>query len=450
MKLNSAAAAPFWGMARTIVILSALLLTICSPCLRAQVGDNNPTGVSGIFNGQAGGCGYDPYTGNAARVITDISVAGAVGDYPLALVRTANSRTPSTTEGFSYAGGWNHNYDWIMEDSPASPQNSQPVKYTVEFPDGRVETFRAVTWDTSQPCTAPVPCYRVRPGPDTPAQTTSAGVRERIVPLNVSTMLVYLILADGGKVRFSATQTPLNGKYFYKYQAVAVIDPHGLETTWLWKNYGNGKKRLRRVTEPAGRSLQFSYANTSNQRISQVQEFINGFGRRVVQYNYPAGDLSLRSVVYYGNTSWTAQYQYVAANVGQNMPPLLWTCDDPMYPGPMHRIAYTYRTADNCLGNHPVYGQISSENHYDGTNVGPAVSTLTVPGATARIETRDDGKTRTFTYTTDGYLTSCPDFMPPSHTASQEYDDYHYIKSVTDRNGHKTDFTSDIVTGNLL
>src|SRR5262249_32498996 len=129
---------------------------------------------------------------------------------------------------------------------------------------------------------------------------------------------------------------------------------------------------------------------------------------------------------------------------------LLWTCDDPMYPGPMHKIAYTYRTADNYLGNHPVYGQISSENHYDGTNVGPAVSTLTVPSATARIETRNDGKTRTFTYTTDGYLTSCTDFMTPSHTASQEYDDYHYIKSVTDRNGHKTDFTSDIVTGNVL
>src|SRR5262249_23504139 len=157
--------------------------------LRAQVGDNNPTGVSGIFNGQAGGCGYDPYTGNATRSITDIAVASAVGDYPLALVRTANSRTPSTTGVFAYAGGWNHNYNWIMEDSPSSfTPNSQPVKYTVDFPDGRVETFRAVTWDTAQPCTTLAPCYRVRPGLDTPPQTTSAGVRERIQPLNLSTM----------------------------------------------------------------------------------------------------------------------------------------------------------------------------------------------------------------------------------------------------------------------
>src|SRR5215831_14295165 len=90
-----------------VLVLSLLF----APLLFAQVGDNNPSGTSGIFNGQAGGCGYDPYTGNAARVITDISVAGAVGDYPLALVRTANSRTPSTTEVFGYAGGWNHNYN---------------------------------------------------------------------------------------------------------------------------------------------------------------------------------------------------------------------------------------------------------------------------------------------------------------------------------------------------
>jgi YD repeat-containing protein len=132
------------------------------------------------------------------------------------------------------------------------------------------------------------------------------------------------------------------------------------------------------------------------------------------------------------------------------MPPLLWTCDDPMYPGPMHKIAYTYRTADNYTGNPAVYGQISSENYYDGTTVGAPVSTLTVPSATTRIETRGDGKTRTFTYTTDGYLTSCTDFMTPSHTASQNYDGYKYITYVIDFNGHRTDFINDSITGNVL
>ena len=344
MKRNSAAAARLRNIARAFVIVGGVLSAICSQRLNAQVGDNNPTGVSGIFNGQAGACGYDPYTGNATRSITDISVAGAVGDYPLALVRTANSRTPSTTNVFSFAGGWNHNYNWIMEDSPATVTASAPVKYTVDFPDGRVETFLAVTWDTT--------CYRVRPGVATPAQGYSSGVRERLVPMSgaPANTYVFLILPDGGQVKFSATRNFLNGRYFYKYQAVAIIDPHALQTTLTWQSYGNGKSRLTKVADPSGpnsRYLQFSYAPNNSPHITQVQEFINGVAGRSVQYNYPPGYLWLGSVVYYGNTNWTATYQYVAANVGQDMPPLLWTCDDPMYPGPMHKIAYVYRTDPN-------------------------------------------------------------------------------------------------------
>jgi YD repeat-containing protein len=40
--------------------------------------------------------------------------------------------------------------------------------------------------------------------------------------------------------------------------------------------------------------------------------------------------------------------------------------------------------------------------------------------------------------------------MTPSHGASQGYDTYKYINRVTDRNGHRTDFTNDSITGNLL
>ena len=129
-----------------VLVLSLLF----APLLFAQVGDNNPSGASGIFNGQAGACGYDPYTGNASRSITDIVVSGAVGEYPLALVRTANSRAPSATEVFGWAGGWNHNYNWRMADSTRSGvQHFVPSSYTVDFPDGRVETFKSVTWDTT-------------------------------------------------------------------------------------------------------------------------------------------------------------------------------------------------------------------------------------------------------------------------------------------------------------
>src|SRR5262245_29104781 len=386
-------------MKHSLLALTVLLFAVSVSPVRAQMGNNNPTGQSGIFNGQAGGCGYDPYTGNATRSITDIAVVGSVGEYPLALVRTANSRTPSVTGVFGNHGGWNHNYNWTMDDSPVTQtQNSHPVKYTVNFPDGRVETFRAVTWDT---------CYRVRPGAD-PVQSTSSGVRERFLQLNTGNMYAYLILPDGGAVEFKAQQNhdSVYNRYWYTYHVTGIYDPHGLKTTIDSEVVGQAqRRRITKVTEPAGRYLQFSYRTQNGSQISQVQEFISGVGRRTVQYQYYLGYLWLDSVVYYGNSAWTAHYQYCNANVpGDFWPLLLYTCDDPMYSGPMHKIAYTYRTANNYGNNQPGYGQISSENYFDGSTVGVPVSTLTAPSATTRIETRGDGKTRTFTYTAIGYL----------------------------------------------
>jgi RHS repeat-associated protein len=431
-----------------VVALGALLFALSSHNLLAQVGDNNPGGHSGIFNGQINtGCSYDPYTGNATRSITDIAVAGAVGEYPLALVRTANSRAPSTTEVFGWAGGWNHNYNWILEDSPTSTaQNAHPKRYTVEFPDGRVETFHAVTWDS---------VYRVRPGADTPAQTTSAGVRERFLQLNLSNMYAYLILPDGGAVEFKAEQHNGNGNYYYKYHVTGIYDPHGLKTAITSEVTPNGAwRRITRVTEPAGRYLQFTYTGPNSHRISQVQEFIGGVGRRTVNYYYIyCNSCWLDHVLYYNNANWTAHYQYCNANVGQGMPPLLWTADDPMYAGPMKRIGYVYRAANNPDGTTRVYGQIQSENYYDGTTVGAAVSTLTVGEANPinhnkRKETLGDGATRTFLYTPQGRVTWVSDFM--GHSAQQHYDvNTKYVDYVVDRRGHRTDYTSDPITGNV-
>ena len=356
------------------------------------------------------------------------------------------------TEWFGYAGGWNHNYNWTLEDSPrGNAQNFHPVRYTVNFPDGRVETFRIVTWDPGY--------YRVRPGVDTPAQSSSAGVRERFLPLNTSTMLAYLILPDGGKVKFQATQHSSNGQYYYTYKATAIIDPHGLETSFTYEVVGNGLRRLTRVTEPAGRYLQFSYATANGPRISQVTEYIAGIARRAVQYYYSY--TMLDRVLYYGNANWTARYQYTGSNTGQSLPPLLWTCDDPMYPGPMKRIGYEYKPGgpndpNNPDGTRPVYGQILRERYWDGNSghegSGAIVSTLTVgesPNATwKRVETRGEGATRTFIYSGTGQINWAPDFM--GHSAQLHYDaTTKYVDYVVDRKGHRTDYTTNRITGNV-
>jgi RHS repeat-associated protein len=411
------------------------------------VGNENPGGASGIFNGQiTTGCSYDPYTGNAMRSITDIAVAGAVGEYPLALVRSANSRALSTTEVFGWAGGWNHNYNWILEDSPTgNTQNFQPTRYTVDFPDGRVETFRAVTWDSN---------YRVRPGADTP-QTTSAGVRERFIPLNISTMLAYLILSDGGKIEFTASQHVAHGRYYYKYHATAIVDPYGLRTQLVDEVVPDGaRRRLVWVIDPTGqRNLHFFYVTTNGARIDHVTA---SDGRTVNYYYIYCNGCQLDHVLYYNNANWTAHYQYCNSNVGQGLPPLLWTAHDPMYPDPMRRIAYEYRTANNADGSAPVYGQIFKERYWDGVpgheNIRATLSELFVGAANPlnhniRTEVRAGGTTRTFNYNSSGYLTSCTDFL--NRSASQGYDAYKYISYVTDRNSHRTDFSNDPITGNV-
>jgi RHS repeat-associated protein len=439
-------------MNRFSVPLLALVLASISQ-LQAQVGNNNPTGVSGIFNGNiTTGCSYDPFTGTTNRTTTEI-VLPAVGEYPLALTRTSNSRAPSATGVFG-AGGWNHNYNWILEDSPSSSTaNFPPASYTVDFPDGRVEIFRSVTWDSN---------YRVRPGGDG-TLSGSAGVRERFQPLNLSTMLAYLVLPDGGKVEFTAAQHSFqqngNTRYYYRYRARAIIDPYGLRTTFTYEVTPNGNRRLQKVTEPAGRYIQFFYPTTNGPRIGSV----TASDGRTVQYYYtnisPGGTpyTALTSVVYYGNTNWTARYTYRSPNV---LPasglPLLLTADDPMYPGPMKRIAYEYKTGSNPDGTSAVYGQILSERYWDGIAgheaSGAAVSTLIVGTANPinhniRTETRPNGETRTFIYNGDGYVTWASDFT--GHQSSQTYDDKKYINSVTNFNRKTTDYSRDPITGNV-
>ena len=416
----------------------ALFLGLVFPIAQtfAQVGNDNLTGPAGAANGSIGtGCSYDPYTANATRVITDIAVDGAVGTIPLALSRIYNSRNQSTWL-FGVAGSWNHNYAWSIPTSSDSTDSSLPTSYEIDFPDGRVETFAYSASDVY---------YRA-----------ASGTRERFVPFSGSPLLGYLISPDGSKVEFNATRhsyfdadTGLRF-YYYTFTAQALIDPYGLRTSFTYNTDGT----LQKVTEPAGRYLQFYYTTIAGMK---VIDHVTASDGRTVQYSYiqsafSPGTLSyvcLDHIVYYGDSTWTATYRYKAPNVGSaNGIPLLWKCDDPMFGGPMKRIGYTYRTTNNADGTAAVYGQISSENYYDGTNVGAAVTTLTVNNNT-RTETRGDGThpTRTFTYAS-AKLTSETDFRGVS--ASKTYDSNSYINSVTDRNGRTTNFTLNALSGTVL
>jgi hypothetical protein len=92
---------------------AALLLTFVASILRAELGNDNPNGPAGDYNGSVTTAGYyDPYTGNGKRVIDDITVPGSVGAYPLKWTRYLNTRGGSWPNTFGQGAAWSHSYCW--------------------------------------------------------------------------------------------------------------------------------------------------------------------------------------------------------------------------------------------------------------------------------------------------------------------------------------------------
>ena len=258
--------------AASLAVLALCLLPLS--ILHAQVGDDNPTGPAGMFNGNiTTGCSYDPYTSNAMRVVTDIVVSGAVGDSPLALTRIANTRNSPLNAGFGFSGSWRHSYSWSITDEPSiySVSNTPPTSYTVNYPDGRVITFVAAAAG-SPAKNAGETFFR---GP--------IGLSERFQPLNLTSNLAYLVMVDGGKVEFKATQYYTGSYYYRKYVAQAMIDRHGLRTALSY----NANGTLYRVTEPAGRYLEFTWESIANSFYTDtvIQRVTSSDGRQVI-YSY--------------------------------------------------------------------------------------------------------------------------------------------------------------------
>lgn len=415
---------------------------------RAQVGNENPTGPAGVFNGNVTtGCSYDPLTGNAMRSVTDMVVAGGVGAYPLAFGRVANSRSQTAPDfQFGAAGSWQHSYSWSIDGSETSNTASfHPTYYTVSFPDGRVETFTQTATDNY---------FRSAPG-----------IRERFIPLNVQTKLAYLVLPDGGKIEFKATQTSVCDPelrppcdYYYTYKAIAIYDPYGVKTVLAY----NGDGSLASITEAGGRWIHLVYVQTpwinSNGSSDVVIDHLEASDGRTVQYNYAQGAFApgTTNYTYLGNVVYpgpdpqlpsTASYTYQPPNVGDaNGYPLLSTAYDPMYAGPMKRIAYEYATSNGDPYITVSVGQIKSERS---GATGQMVSQLYIPYLTWRNEIRGDGPnntgpTRVFQYD-GGLLKQASDFN--NQYAGQSYDDNFYLNMVTDRNGNVTNTTNEALTG---
>jgi RHS repeat-associated protein len=426
----------------------AVALALCSSELQAQLGHNNPTGDTGQFNGNVTTAGsYDPYTANATRSITDIVVPGTIGTYPLAFTRTMNTRPEPSTRGyhFGWAGAWRHSYQWEIPGQYYETTDDEypvPPSYLVRYPDGRAVTFAP---DTS----TGDPFYR----------SGIPGVRERFTPIDNPSAdygECRLLLPDGGVVSF--TWNAARG---------VLIDPHTGEKTGYWTRftflfagitdpYGQQTSverghapdyQLQRINAPHNhRSLEITYTTVNDEKvIDYVTEWFGSTPGRRVNYEYEvfqSGSVSraaLQSVEYFSDATHaadselTARYTYQVSNAGDAYRPLIATCDDSMFDGPMSEISYAFVDGG-------AHGQIESEKHLSGT----AVSTLTVTGNT-RTESTGDSRSRTFEYE-DGLLKSWTDFK-----GVESFQDHvgGMISHVIDGRENRTDFTRDPWTGNI-
>src|SRR5438270_8466715 len=182
----------------SFLFLSGLVGTFVGITTSALAQNDNPTGKTGVFNGNSTTAGsYDPYTSNATRTIVDISVPGAVGAYGLQWTRTMNSRhMAGPNYDFGDSGSWQHSFNWGIDwtddvsggnvqcSGIPCPNSPRPISYIVYYPDGRVVEFQ------HHAASPPDPNYR---GP--------SGVTDRFQPV-AGSGLCYLLLSDGGKVEF--------------------------------------------------------------------------------------------------------------------------------------------------------------------------------------------------------------------------------------------------------
>jgi len=430
---------------RGLFAFASVVATLLVASAHAQVGNDNPTGPSGEFGDVVTtGCSYSAYPANAFRSITDIMVAGSVGQYPLAFTRTMTSRyIAGVGTEFGAAGSWRHSWQWSIASTSRVDGQGRPRTYVVNYPDGRQIVF-------SRDLSGVDPYFRGLPG-----------IRDRLEQLSdVHPNDCYVRLPDGGKVWFQATLS--NGTWRFAFKG--IIDPYNQTTTVTYPPDGSMQ-----ITEPAGRWLKIFYRTITDQSQGHVGDVVIGHllasDNRTVYYTYTAyvtnngtRYTSLTQVRYYSDARWDAFYTYQGSN-DPNIPsgngrPLIRTCNDSMYAGPMKRIAYQFKDGHDFNGDNstPVYGQIWKEQYWDGDSQhlfsGPVLSTLAITYTNVRVETRADTKTRTFAYLSGGYLYYLTDFL--NHIpARQGYDTQKYVNYVTDRNGHRTDYTRNALNGNV-
>ncbi len=226
-----------------LAALAGLFLMAATPRQLLAQGETNPTGVSGIFNGNTATADsvstYDCWTGNFMRgPIDDVVVPGTVGAYPLKFSRTYNSQglagwaqdtLVSGALGNSMGQYWRHSYSLTVGDWGGGPPTDWHEGEGFVFPDGRV-----ISAD---------PTSNFPP------------IEERFDDATHN-----WVMADGGKVHLGYSWGFAGASGI---SADSIIDPYGQVTTIEHDppcQNCSARNRIKKVTDVgSGKYLEFTY-----------------------------------------------------------------------------------------------------------------------------------------------------------------------------------------------
>ena len=177
--------------------------------------------------------GVRPYNGNAQRAITDLSIAGSVGGFPLEFTRYSSTRLSSRNLAHSAFGPespWSHSYEYVLRDSGGTVDRPI-VKLT--YPNGAERSYqRASATSTSW--------LPTRGGnPDT------NGNPDRIITSGDDFVLHR---GDLTQIHFKKRYHSVSNGAFYRLEALK--DTTGTTTSVSYEN--NDDTLIRQVTDPAG------------------------------------------------------------------------------------------------------------------------------------------------------------------------------------------------------
>ena len=178
-----------------------------------------------------------PYTGNEFRRVDDLQIWGSVGCIPMRWSRHSNSRTVAGASLFGMAHYWRHSFQWEM--APAANDASGRAQVSLIYPDGAQFTFTEVTPGTWQ---------------------VIGSITDQLLP----TADGFVLLRQDAS-RYFFRKFPSGTSFYYLMNQIQDAGGNAYAVEY------NASRQVTKITEPAGRNFQISYAVLSGDKLNAAR-----------------------------------------------------------------------------------------------------------------------------------------------------------------------------------